>query len=154
MDIEKVFSSSVNDQIGGWGDTLLLHPTVPYWYLYALFFIFLVTPTFANVKMAAVGLIVAFAAKLLILVGGTEIYAVSTVLTNEIWFVLGMSLCVFDLRVKGKNRQGTIIGILFLGLSVAVYMANIRNSAVSFVLGLMACTAVILVVADFEEKFG
>lgn len=70
MDIEKVFSSSVNDQIGGWGDTLLLHPTAPYWYLYALFFIFLVTPTFANVKMAAVGLIVAFAAKLLILVGG------------------------------------------------------------------------------------
>ena len=65
-----------------------------------------------------------------------------------------MSLCVFDLRVKGKNRQGTIIGILFLGLSVAVYMATIRNSAVSFVLGLMACTAVILVVADFEEKFG
>lgn len=74
MDIEKVFSSSMNDQIGGWGDTLLLHPTAPYWYLYALFFIFLVTPTFANVKMAAVGLIVAFAAKLLILVGGGQRY--------------------------------------------------------------------------------
>lgn len=64
----------MNDQIGGWGDTLLLHPTAPYWYLYALFFIFLVTPTFANVKMAAVGLIVAFAAKLLILVGGGQRY--------------------------------------------------------------------------------
>lgn len=66
--LKKVFSSSVNDQIGGLGDVLLLHPTAPYWYLYALFFIFLVTPTFANVKKAAVGLIVAFAAKLLILV--------------------------------------------------------------------------------------
>ena len=68
--LKKVFSSNVNDQIGGLGDTLLLHPTAPYWYLYALFFIFLVTPTFVNVKMAAVGLIAAFAAKLLILVGG------------------------------------------------------------------------------------
>lgn len=68
--LKKVFSSNVNDQIGGLGDTLLLHPTAPYWYLYALFFIFLVTPTFANIKMAMVGLIVAFAAKLLILVGG------------------------------------------------------------------------------------
>ena len=65
-----MFSSSVNDQIGGLGDTLLLHPTAPYWYLYALFFIFLVTPTFSSVKAAAVGLVVAIVAKGLILTGG------------------------------------------------------------------------------------
>ena len=153
--LKTVFSGNVNDQIGGLGDTLLLHPTAPYWYLYALFFIFLVTPTFANIKMAMVGLIVAFAAKLLILVGGgTGVYAVSTVLANEIWFVLGMSVCVFDLQLKGKKRQGTIIGILFLGLSVAVYRADIQNSDVSFVLGLIACVAVILMVANFEGKSG
>ena len=40
-------------------DTLLFHPTAPYWYLYALFFIFLVTPTFSTIKLAAVGLVVA-----------------------------------------------------------------------------------------------
>lgn len=68
--LKKVFSSSVNDQIGGLGDTLFLHPTAPYWYLYALFFIFLVTPTFSDVKAAEVGLIVALAAKVLILTGG------------------------------------------------------------------------------------
>lgn len=153
--LKTMFSGSVNDQIGGLGDTLLLHPTSPYWYLYALFFIFLVTPTFANVKMAAVGLIVAFAAKLLILVGGgTGIYAVSTVLTNEVWFVFGMSVCVFDLRLKGKKLQGTVIGLFFLGLSIVAYMADIQNSTVSFVLGLMACAAVILLGAGFEEKSG
>ena len=65
--LKKVFSSSVNDQIGVLGDTLFLHPTAPYWYLYALFFIFLVTPTFSSAKAAAVGLIVALAAKVLIL---------------------------------------------------------------------------------------
>lgn len=68
--LKKVFSSSVNDQIGGLGDTLFLHPTAPYWYLYALFFIFLVTPTFKNVKADAVGLVVAIVAKGLILTGG------------------------------------------------------------------------------------
>ena len=67
--LKKVFSSSVNDQIGGLGETLFFHPT-PYWYLYALFFIFLVTPTFNSVKAAAVGLVVALAAKGLILTGG------------------------------------------------------------------------------------
>ena len=54
--LKKVFSSSINNQIGGLGDTLFLHPTAPYWYLYALFFIFFVTPTFNSVKAVAVGL--------------------------------------------------------------------------------------------------
>ena len=68
--LKKVFSLRVNDQIGGLGDTMVLHPTAPYWYLYALFFIFLVTPTFSGVKVAAVGMILALAAKVLILTGG------------------------------------------------------------------------------------
>ena len=153
--VKTVFSGSVNDQVGGLGDTLLLHPTAPYWYLYALFFIFLVTPTFSTMKTTVIGLIVAVVAKALILTGGgTGIYAISTVVANEIWFVLGMSICAFDLRLKGKSGRGIIIGILFLGLSVAVYMANIRNSAVSFALGLMACAAIILLAVDFKEKSG
>ena len=72
--LKKVFSSSVNDQIGGLGDTLFFHPTSPYWYLYGLFFIFLVTPTFGNVKAAMVGMIVALAAKALILTGGGTVF--------------------------------------------------------------------------------
>lgn len=153
--LKTVFSGSVNDQIGGLGDTLLLHPTSPYWYLYALFFIFLVTPTFTSLKVTVAGLLVATAAKGLILTGGgTGIYAVSIVLTNEIWFVLGMSICVFNVQLRGKKLQGTAIGLLFLGLSIAVHMANVQNLAVLFVLGLMACTAVILLVATHEEKSG
>lgn len=70
--LKKMFSSSVNDQIGGLGDTLLLHPTAPYWYLYALFFIFLLTPTFKSVKMAIGGLIVAIALKTIALSGGVR----------------------------------------------------------------------------------
>lgn len=68
--LKTVFSGSVNDQIGGLGDTLLLHPTAPYWYLYALFFIFLVTPTFTSRKVTVAVLLVATAAKGLILTGG------------------------------------------------------------------------------------
>lgn len=153
--LKTVFSGSVNDQIGGLGDTLLLHPTSPYWYLYALFFIFLVTPTFSAVKMAAVGLMVAVAAKIFILTGGdTGVYAVSVVLANEIWFVLGMSICALNMEIRGKKLQGAVIGLLFLGLSVAVYMVNVRSLAVSFALGLVACTAVILLVTAYEEKSG
>lgn len=153
--LKKVFSGSVNDQIGGLSDTLFLHPTSPYWYLYALFFVFLVTPTFSNVKAAAIGLMVALVAKVLILTGGGDsVYAVSTVLSNEIWFVLGMSICAFNVQLKGRKVQGTICGLLFIILSVVVYMAEISGSAISFAMGLLACVAVIMMVAGFEEKFG
>ena len=72
--LKTIFSSSVNDQIGGLGSTLLLHPASPYWYLYALFFIFLVTPTFRSVRTAVIGLIVALIMKTLILIGGGTAY--------------------------------------------------------------------------------
>ena len=72
--LKTVFSRDVNNQIGGFCDTLFLHPTAPYWYLYALFFIFLVTPTFSTVKMTAVGLAVAIVAKGCILTGGVQEY--------------------------------------------------------------------------------
>ena len=153
--LKKAFSSSVNDQIGGLGDTLFLHPTAPYWYLYALFFIFLLTPTFKSVKAAAVGLVVALAAKCLFLTGGGYgVYAVSTVFSNEIWFVLGMSICAFNVQLKGKRVQGAICGLLFMIMSVVVYMMENPNKVVSFALGLLACIAVIFLVVNSEEKFG
>ncbi len=70
--LKKLFSGSINGRVGGFIDTLIFEPAAPYWYLYALFFIFLVTPTFNSVKAAAVGLVVALAAKGLILTGGVQ----------------------------------------------------------------------------------
>ena len=44
--------------------------------------------------------------------------------------------------------------MLFIILSIMVYTAEISSSAVSFVMGLLACMAVIMMVEGFEEKFG
>lgn len=152
--LKTVFSGSVNKQADSLFSTLVLSPSAPYWYLYALFFIFLVTPTFSTVKMTVIDLAVAVVAKVYILTGGTGIYAVSTVLSNEIWFVLGMGICAFNVELRGKKLQGIVIGLLFLGLSIVVYMADVQNLAVSFALGLMAYAAVILLGAGLEDKFG
>ena len=151
--LKKAFSSSVNNQIGGLEDILLFHPTSPYWYLYALFFIFLLTPTFKSAKMAVGGLIVAIAMKTIALRGGYSVYAVSTVLSNEIWFVLGMSVCAFNVQLKGKKVQGIICGLLFTILSIVVYVAEIHSGVVSFAMGLLACIAVILMTAGAEGGF-
>ena len=65
-----------------------------------------------------------------------------------------MSICAFNVQLKGRKVQGMICGLLFTILSVAVYTAEISGSASSFIMGLLACVAVILMVAGFEEKFG
>lgn len=85
---------------------------------------------------------------------GGSVFAVSTVLSNEIWFVLGMSICAFNVQLKYKWVQGTVYGLLFIVLSVVVYMMEIRGSVISFAMGLLACIAVILMVMGGERKFG
>ena len=70
--LKTVFSSSVNTQIGALFDTLFIHPTAPYWYLYALFFLFLITPTFRNKSMAVIGLFITLVFKALGIFGGME----------------------------------------------------------------------------------
>lgn len=65
-----------------------------------------------------------------------------------------MSICVFNIQLKGKRVQETIFGLLFVILSIAVYTAKISGGVISFTMGLLACAAVILIVADFEEKLG
>lgn len=65
-----------------------------------------------------------------------------------------MSTCALDVRMKGRKVQGTILGLLFIILSIVIYMAKISGSMTSFAMGLLACVAVIMLVAGFEEKFG
>lgn len=155
--LKTVFSSSVNDQIGGLFDTLFLHPTAPYWYLYALFFIILITPTFRNKAMAYIGLTVAVVFKFCSIIGGGYgISAISYVLSNEIWFVSGMFMCVTDFRVCIKEKRGlvlgSIVGVLFLGLSVLILRTNISSGFLSTGMCILGCSAVILPIAFHYES--
>ena len=63
-----------------------------------------------------------------------------------------MSICVFNVQLKGKRIQGTICGVLFMILSVVVYKAGISGGVIPFAMGLLACVAVILMVAGGEKK--
>ncbi|WP_203225861.1 acyltransferase family protein [Faecalibaculum rodentium] len=65
-----------------------------------------------------------------------------------------MSICAFNVQLKGRKVKGTIFGMLFIILSIVVYTVEIGSSVISFAMGLLACVAVILMAAGFEEKFG
>lgn len=155
--LKTAFSGSVNTQIGGsLFEMLFLHPTAPYWYLYALFFLFLVTPTLSSKVETVVALIIALLFKAFeVFGGGCGIQAISYILSNEIWFVIGMCLSVFDFRsymVKKRLGIPILLGIGFLILSVFVYVMDINFSGMGFFLGLSACCAVIAIVEERYKK--
>ena len=146
--LKTVFSSSTNDQIGGLFDTLFLHPTSPYWYLYALFFIFLITPTFGSKKMATAGLGIVSIFKVLEIIEGYGIQAISYILSNEIWFVIGMCLSVWNATTWLSNKKHVAIpaGIIFIALSVVVYKCDLQSESFGFAMGVFACFVVIVTV--------
>jgi len=146
--LKRVFSDSVNTPIDGIVQVLFIYPTPPYWYLYCLFFIFCITPTFVSWKSAMYGLGIALIAKTIHIVsGGFSIYAVSIVAANEIWFVFGMCLCLIEpnrLASKKWRSVGIALGVAFLILSVLVYVQGISSGEIKFLLGIAACSSVIL----------
>ena len=156
--LKVIFSGAVNNQVNGLGYDLFVHPQSPYWFLYTLFFIFLITPTFCDGCRCWAGL---FAALLLKIVeaamGGTNIYALASVACYGIWFVLGLSLCVFNIHKKiAVKANSAEIGIILFGIfglmSVAVAYFEIDSLIISFLMGLIACTSVVIIAAGTEER--
>lgn len=152
--LKHVFSGAVNNGLQtGLAETIFLKPTAPYWYLYALFFIFLITPTFSNTKIAVCYLIGAIIGKFFFLSGGRYgIYALSVVLQDEVWFVSGMVLCIFSVNVSNKAKKGVAVGIVFLAMSGLLLRGEVPNLTSSFLLGVLACASVILMTKAYQDN--
>lgn len=144
--MKTLFSGEINTKIGGLWETLFLFPTAPYWYLYTLFFIFLVTPTFRSKKTALAGFGAALVLKILSIAGcQTGIFFVDSLMENEIWFAAGMLMRCLNWKEKMRRVNGVcyiLIGAAFLLLSAWLYGANLSGPWKSFLLSLMPCCAV------------
>lgn len=150
--LKTVCSGDVNSQIGGLSETLFFHPASPYWYLYCLFFIFLVTPTIVSKHRALMITLAALAGRLAVCWFTTDVYAVNIVLRNEIWFVIGMNLSFFQVPLQGKKRPALAMGVTFLLMSLMTCLLGYKHDLLSFLLGLLACASVMLLAAEWEEK--
>ena len=151
--LKTIFSSEVNNQIGSLGYVLFIHPTAPYWFLYILFLMFVVIPTVKTKKGMGIILGVAILGKLLQIVGEKcsilQIYAVSNLLSNLIWFVLGLAIAFGTLQKYFSKILGVILGAMFLVASLWTY--KIDNAGLSFAMGLLACIAVFMMISDCKE---
>ena len=145
--LKKLFEGSVNTPGAGFLETLFFNPIAPYWYLYVLFFIFLVTPTFNSKKNMIIALIVALIMKAIIIAAGdiSLPYLLDRLLNNQIWFVAGMCMKTFKWNEK-LNAKTSLLGVLFLVLSIYIYNLNISFKGMGFLLGVMACISVISII--------
>lgn len=118
--INMLFSSSVNSQ-KGIDDILniLTNPMPPFWFLYALFFIFLVTPLLEKILKNNKRLVFITAVLLHIvnIFFETGIYAIDIVAEYLIYFYLG-ALLVNKANKTNKISNVIIISIIFVVLAL------------------------------------
>ena len=153
--MKVLFSDAVNREADGLFETLFLNPVSPYWYLYALIFIFLFTISINSNRQAVVFIAVVLVMKGLSFVPGNNIYALQTVLENEIWFVAGMLICFFEIPAilqKIKALWGLLISAAFIAVSVFVYLYTEWSGAIAFGMGVFGCVGVLLIAIKNEKS--
>lgn len=153
--IKNVLSSQVNNEASGFADNIFLNPVPPYWFLYALFFIFIVTPTFSSVKRARIGLVVALILRILLIIGRGHFifipYGVLRIMEYEIWFVAGMYICLTEFKkVVDESKSALLFSILlwmlFIFFSVLCYVNGITVEIIGLILGSVACLSIIILI--------
>ena len=149
--IKFVFSSISGDKVDSLITSLFVQPLSPYWYLYILFFMFLITPVL-NGKKSIYVFVAALIMKILTFFPlNINIYLIDKLLEHEIWFVLGMMLCSFSIpeRLKGKLPLifGILCGALFIGSCF-----YLLNYGYFFIIGLLACISTIIIAINIQHN--
>lgn len=144
--MKEIFHNSVSEENSvSLFRALLLEPLSPYWYLYILFFLFLITPTFKKGKQVCTALVLA--AFVYLFHQNTvvkEIYFLGGVAHREIWFVIGMALAFWRDKIKFDVR---CLGLSFLLFPLSIMGYNKEMSMYiwipySLVTGMCGCLLV------------
>ena len=151
--LKTMFSNTLNVEMDGFLQVLFAEPLSPYWYLYCLYFIFLITPTFNSGRSAVFISGTALILKLLKINGVySNIYIIDVVMSNEIWFAMGM--CLYAINITGFSQKkaarnlGCVSFIVFLIASmIHIPDTLFWEEGKAFYTGIWACAAVILLVA-------
>lgn len=128
--MKAVFSGAVATPIRtGFLDTLLLHPTSPYWFLYVLLPLALFYLPFRTRGQAAAVVAFAVALKISSLFWWSGLFMVDRAMDQGIWFVLGI-LVAYSGRTD-LFRKSAPWALLFLPLAFAGWWAGLDRTAAS-----------------------
>lgn len=124
--------------------SLFAYPSAPYWYLYALFLLFLVTPCMKTKKQAVILFAVSAAARIFYTVNLDYLhiqlpYIIDSIICRLIWFAFGM-LIAFDVIDFKKLYMKILMPVVFAAaciLSIVFYKDGDSTEVVKLVLGAM-----------------
>lgn len=154
--LKNTFADSVNQQTESLIRSLTLSPISPYWYLIALFFIFVFVPVMKGKFSTAFVLLLAVATKAFTFIfNGTDILLIDNVLSNIIWFVLGMCLNKFNIDVLFRKRVFLFLSLpvaaLFDVFSVILTKSEGYNPIYSFIMGFAACFVFVILAIQSDN---
>ena len=151
--LKFIFSSSVNtENEGSFFHTLFVEPAAPYWFLYALFFLFVVSPIIKNKMDGIIRLVLSIGLYVLsVTVDFSFLPAflneiVFQIFNNLIWFVVGLEISFFDFE-KSFSKVHGLIFIVFIFLSISYFkqlgkLPEYLNGIIRLVYGAVACMSI------------
>lgn len=157
--IKNLLGSAVNDSTDGLIESIFFKPMSPYWYLYALFLIFCVTPTVKKKKNYIFLLVISI---IMMCVGMCKFICfpqvLSYIISNEIWFVIGMGFAIY--MPKNSNRiyaartcACSLIGIIvFVVISTIYYVGEINSKLIEVGLRFLSVFSIVFLVRGIFES--
>lgn len=155
--LKIIFSDAVNNQATPIIRTIFWEPVAPYWYLYALFFIFCAIPRQKNRNNLMVIFLISVIVKVVYVFVPWPFKfpdIIGKVVGNAIWFSFGMILTDCGLLKTILNKTAMVICFL-IGtlLSLTYYQVNCDSMSVQFIIAAMFVYAfVCLFVAIIGDK--
>ena len=152
--LKLFFENDVTTKASPFLDTLIMHPTAPYWFLYSLFLMFLLIPCMKTMKGAYILFFASFAIKIIYTAfEGSEIIIlpknafllflflrVESFCNSAVWFCGGMLLSFLD-EEKIKKSAKALSPVLFISaMALSIYIFYTRrqlNITSQFIIGML-----------------
>lgn len=149
--IKIILSGSVNTPVDhSFLDTLINYPINQMWFLYALIIITFVTPVIHTPAALSVLLIISIAFRLIRMLFSIQFpAAVDYLLSNEIWYVLGMVFYIKKIKLS-KAVSATLL-IVFISLCLIEVCSSYQHPLMSLALtaaGILACVGFSRLIGD------
>lgn len=157
--VKTLFSGNIANCGDVFLQEMLIQPVSPYWALYILAIVFLLTPTLNNGTSALLIVGIAAATKgVSLFLGTVDFYALDTLFGYWLWFALGMVLAFYKApKALRKQKIAVVFGmallLLFVTGSVALMVRQVNTGVVGFIFGVCGCSAVVILTisAKFTE---
>ena len=137
--LKTLFEDSVNHgNKRGLLEVLFVKPSAPYWFLYVLFFLFLVTPKFRKKKTAGIALglsVILWALELVFLYRVNIPYAAEGIMEDLVWFVMGMYVAKAGFMKEKVTFLKVLPWLSFIPCSILIYVFGIYFPGLDLIMG-------------------